>query len=249
MINNIQPVDFESFPLNSTSTLDDVPKVPRHAFTAKVTFGIQRYTELDIFRQEIEHSQAGLHHQPYTYHKKKILNYKLIFFGFTLLFLLLALVSTKLPTTISCGFFYSSCHLIKGGLLSVCLLFSMGSCIVALSLRTEREAIRQYVRKARTILNAVYTRKRGRLGINGFFTFCSQKRKQAIALKHIYEEALEKISDKKDEALHLIHRIATARTLSQEEREALFNQAIEEFSEKLMGLTHTFRKAGLPHYS
>jgi len=65
----------------------------------------------------------------------------------------------------------------------------------------------------------------------------------------MYHEGLDKINDKKDEALHLVQRIATAQTLDRVEKETLLNQAIEELHEKLKLLTHTFRHAALPHFN
>jgi len=60
------------------------PIVSKILFTAKHTVSVQRFDDLDSFRQDIEHSKAGLHHQPYTNNKKSFFLYKLIFLGFFL---------------------------------------------------------------------------------------------------------------------------------------------------------------------
>ena len=62
-------------------------------------------------------------------------------------------------------------------------------------------------------------------------------------LRQLYHEVIDKINHKKDETLHLVHRIATAETLDNQEKEDLLNQAIEEFNDKLQMLVHNFRHA------
>jgi hypothetical protein len=65
----------------------------------------------------------------------------------------------------------------------------------------------------------------------------------------MYHEVCDKINDKKDEALHLVHRISTAETLTLEEKEDLLNQAVEEFNDKLRALIETFKHTVPPHAS
>ncbi len=247
MTNFAQTSAFQSFAINSSPMHPDTPKVPKHVFSAKLSFTRQRYDELDIFRQQIEQSKACLYHQPYTYSKISVRWYKLIFFAFAIIFLSLGVGALALTSAIGCGFFANSCYVIKSGIVTLCMLLSVCSFVMALSLRSEREAVMQCVRKAKTLLAAVYTRKRMRLGLKRFFAFFGPHRRQTLTLKQTYDEIVDKINDKKDEALHLIHRISTAHTLDSGEKEALFNQAIEELNEKLMVLTRSFRHTHLQH--
>lgn len=232
------------FILNVPASTKDFHKIAKHQFTAKVSFARQRYHELDIFRHQIEQSKAGLHHQPYTYNKKCAVRYKLAFFGFSAVFLTLAFFSLSLSATLGCGLFFNTCGLVKNAIFVSCLFLSFCSFFMALTISNEREAVMQCIRKSRTILTAIYARKRVRLGIKGF-AFFGAARQKSLTLKHAFNEISDKINDKKDETLHLVHRISNTHTLDKAEKEDLLNQAIEELNEKLMTLTHNFRHTHL----
>lgn len=250
MINNTEAETFQTFAINSLPDLQqEMPKVAKHLITAKLSFSRPRYNELDIFRQQIEQSKAGMHHQPYTNSKKGVMQYRLIFCGLGLLFILLSVLSLYVSSAISFGLFLHTSAFLKSGLFSTSILLSFCSFILALTIRTEREAVLHCVRKAKAILNTIYSRKRIRLGIKRFFALFGPQRQRAQALKHIYHEIYDRISDKKEEALHLVHRIATSHTLDESEKEDLLNQALEELNEKLMVLTHNFRHTPLPHHA
>lgn len=224
------------------SSRSKITRVPKEYFTFKPSLGQQRYTELDIFRQQIEQSRAGLHHKPYTSNKRNVFLYKTIFFAFALIFAILGVAVLAVPSALGCGFF-SSCTAIKSVLASLCTIFSLSAFTIAFSMSHEREVIQEYVRKARARLATIYARKCRRMGIKSIFAFFTHHRRQALLLRQTYHEACDKINDEKESALHLAHRIATAQTLDAEEKESLLNQAIEELNEKLMTLCHTFRHA------
>lgn len=222
------------------SLSERVIKVPRQHFTVKSTFLEDRFAELNIFREQIEQSRAGLHHKPYTYNKKNALLYKIIFFSFAFLFGMLGITVLAVPSSLGCGFF-TSCTAIKGVLASLCTIFSLSAFTMAFSISHEREVIHDCIRRAKVKLATIYTRKCRRMGIKNIFAFFTHHRRQALALRHAYHEASDKINDEKEAALHLANRIATAQTLDIQEKEALLNQAVEELNEKLMSLCHTFR--------
>jgi len=239
---------FQDVTMKLTPSLADLPKIPKHLINAQLSWTRPRFSDLDSFRQEIEQSKAGLHHQPYTNNKKSVFHYRLTFFFLALLFAFLGFLAMKLSSIAGNALFIPTTSFVKGGICTICFLLSTCSFAIALAIRAERETILQCIRKAKAMLSAIYARKRLRIGMKRFFAFYGQHGKIAVALKHAYDEALDRINNKKDEALHLIHRIATATTLNMDEKEALFNQAAEELNEKLMTLTHTFRQASLPHY-
>jgi hypothetical protein len=112
-----------------------------------------------------------------------------------------------------------------------------------LGLKAEKEAVALYVRKTKAHVTAIYTRKKMRMGLKPFLAFFGPDRQKATMLRQAYDEVIDKINNKKDETLHLVHRIATAETLDNAEKEDLLNQAIEEFNDKLQMLVHNFRHA------
>ncbi|MEI8366217.1 MAG: hypothetical protein WCF65_07340 [Parachlamydiaceae bacterium] len=243
-LNNENNQIFFQFP--STISKTSTPQVSRHLFTTTLSSKLQRFDDLEIFRQEIEESRAGLHHQPYSSKKNNVLVYKLVFFGFSLLFFALGIAATWLPSAISCGLLFGTCTFLKGAVLSICILLSLTSFIFCLTLQARREAVLEAVRRAKLHLKSILVRKQIRMGLKRFVIFFGEQRTQAAALVQMYHDGIEKINDKKDEAIHLVHRIATAQTLDKKEKETLLNQAIEELDEKLRVLIHSFRHAVLP---
>jgi hypothetical protein len=226
-----------------------MPQISKHFFTAKPSFVQQRYADLDIFRQQIQESKAGLHHQPYTMNRRSTTLYKSIFLGFAVLFFILGVTAMAIPSALGCGFFFSSCTLVKGVIVTFCTFLSLSSLTLGLKLRAEKEAIAYYVRKTKAHVATIYARKQVRMGIKSVFALIGPRRQKAAALKQMYDEACDKMNDKKEETLHLVQRISTAETLDKQEKEALLNQAIEEFSEKLQLLTQTFRHSMPSHFS
>ena len=222
----------------SFSIFDKLPSTA-NPFTSK-----PRYADLEIFRQLVEESKAGLHHQPYSSHKKKTHLYKSVFFGFAILFFILEIIALAIPSALGCGFLFSSCSFLKGIIVSICTVFSVSSLTLALRLKAEKEAVASLIRKARIRLAAIYARKKVRSNLNFFSFFLNPARQKAAALKLAYYEVYDKMNDKKEESLHLVHRISTAETLNAHEKEDLLNQAIEELNDQLQHLTTAFRHAG-----
>jgi hypothetical protein len=202
----------------------------------------QRYADLDSFRQQIEQSKAGLHHQPFTSNKRNTAFYKTIFFGFAAIFFGLGLTAMAIPFSLGCAFF-GTCTLLKGGIVAVCTILSLSAFTLGLRLKPEKEALAYYVRKTKTRISAIYARKKINAGIKSLFAFLGPNRLKAAALRQMYHDTLERINDKNEEAVHLAHRIVTAETLNFQEKEDLLNQAIEEFSEKLHLVVQSFRHA------
>jgi len=223
------------------SSAEGVVQVARQKFVVYPTLKQQRYADLDLFRQQVEESKAGLHHQPYTSRKKHTARYKGAFFGLAFLFFLFTVVTMAIPSAVGCGFLFSSCTVLKSIIVTISTTLSLASFLMALSLKAEKEAIVSLVRKARTHLAAIRARKQIRMGIRGSFPLFGKHRHAAMGLRQAYQEMLDGINDRAEETLHLVHRIATAETLPAQEKEDLLNQAIEELHDKLQHMIHGFR--------
>lgn len=223
------------------SSTEGVVHVARQKFVVYPTLKQQRYVDLDLFRQQVEESKAGLHHQPYTNKKKETARYKGIFYGFAFLFFMLTVITIAIPSAIGCGFLFSSCTFLKAIIVTISTTFFLSSLLLALSLKAEKEAIVSLLKKAKAHLAAIHARKQIRMGIKGSFPLFGKHRKAAIGLRQTYQETLDLLNDKKEETLHLVHRIGTAETLPEQEKEDLLNQAIEELHDKLQHIVHQFR--------
>lgn len=232
--------NFKKSPL-SLLPAGNMPQISKQLLAIKPAFVQERYADLDFFRQQVKESKAGLHHQPYTSAKKSTSFYKTIFLGFAALFFLFNITVMSIPTALGCGFLFSSCNVVKGIAVSFCTFLSIASFTIGIRLKAEKEAIAYQVKKTKIQLKTVNERKKLLLGVDGLFAFFGPERQKAKALQQAYDEACDKINDKKDEALHLAYRIATAETLEKHEKEDLLNQAIEEFNEKLQKQIQTFR--------
>lgn len=238
-------ISFNSLQLPSSNR---IPQLSRHLFAPTLTRSRRDYTELDIFRQQIEQNQEGLHHQPYTASQSMVRTYKLIFYGFGLLFGILAIFVMLTTTSTSYPFFNFSI-ILKSFITMTCGFLSLTAFLLAIGMRTEREAIRQYVAMARANLAKIYARKRMKMGSKRFIAFFGKNQKQVIALKQAYHEISDKINERKVEALHLVKRIANTRSLDNKTKETLYNQAISELNDKLILLTHTFKHSAIPHFN
>jgi hypothetical protein len=226
-----------------------IHQVPKHLFAAKPAYLHEKYEDLDSFRQEIEESKAGLHHQPYTTNRRTVAYYKLIFFGFAVLFFGLGIGSLAIPTLSGHSLFISTGAVLKGVLVSLCTFLSLSSLAIALTLRAEREAVLQCVRKTRAQLATLFARKQMKLGIKRFFALFGPDRKKATAMRQMYHEAWDKVIDIKEETLHLVSRISTAETLDKIQKEKLLNQAVEEMNERLRTLVRSFKHAASPYFA
>lgn len=235
--------------MQNISSYRPVAQVPKHLFVAKPAYLQAKYEDLESFRQEIEESKAGLHHQPYTANRRTVTYYKFIFFGIAILFLGLGVTAMSMPTYPGSHLILNTYTLLKGIAVTVSAFLSISSLAIALTLRAEREAVLQYVRKTRAQLATVFARKHVKLGIKRFFAIFGNDRRQSDALKNMYHEALEKVADIKDESMHLVNRISTANTLDKAQKETLLNQAIEELNDKLRQLVRSFKHAASPYFT
>lgn len=240
-----ETLPFHSMQLQSSNK--DVPQLSRHLFAPTPFRSRRDFTELDIFRQQIEHNQEGLHHQPYTVSRSAVMTYKSIFYGFALIFGILG-VFVILSTSSLAYPIFNFPIVLKTLMMMFCSFLSFSAFIVAIQMRTEREAIRHYVSLASANLAKIYARKRMKMGVKRFIVFFGKNQKQLIALKQSYHEITDKIHEHKEQALHLVKRVANTQTLDAQTKELLYNQAISELNDKLTLLTHTFKHSTIPHF-
>ncbi len=214
-------------------------QISKYLFT-KTPYSRRDYTELEIFRQQIELDQQGLHHQPYTLNKSGVKVYKTIFYGFAFVFVLLGLFVSATSSTFTYAFFNFSIVL-KTFITLICFLLALASLIMGMTIRTEREAVMHYTRIAKTNLSKLYARKKLKLGLKRFLAFFGHPEQETIVLKQMYHDASDKINERKEEVLHLVDRINSTSTMDIQKKETLYNQAIAEFNDKLTLLVHTFK--------
>lgn len=217
----------------------DAPRISKHLFS-KPPSSRRDYTELEIFRQQIELNQQGLHHQPYTANKSGVTVYKSIFYGFACVFVFLGLFVTATSSTFTYAFFNFSIVL-KTFITLVCALLALASLIMAMTMRTDREAVMHYTRMSQANLTKLYARKKMKLGIKRFLAFFGHPQPEMIALKQMHHEIGDKINERKEETLHLVDRINSTSSMDMETKEMLYNQAIAEFNDKLTLLVHNFK--------
>lgn len=213
------------------------PQISKNLFNKNMRY----YAELELFKQHIEINQQGLYHQPYTMNKSAVKLYKTIFYGFAGIFIFLGLLvlGTSFVYTHT---IFSFSILLKTCTTLICSLLALASFIIAVTMKTEREAVMQYTRMAKANLTKFYARKRIKLGIKRYLTVFGYPLKEASTLKQMYHEIYDKINECKEETLHLVNRIASA-SENFEMKETLYNQAIAEFNEKLVSLVNSFNKA------
>lgn len=235
----------KSIPSNPYITLHLLAKHARNkkleALSVEPSEEAQRFHALHTFRQQITSAKAGLLHQPYTYIKKNIFWYRLIFVAFGLLFITLGFTSVSMRGNSGFGALFQSHHLIKSALSYICALFAFSSFLLAFLLNATRDAALRCTKKAKRNLLSLYQRKKTLLGFT-FFSWFGKRRAQVSQLKHHYQEVYNQINDKRESALHLLHRIEISCDLEVEEKEVLYNQTLEELNDTLQAIHYSFER-------
>ncbi len=200
------------------------------------------YPELYDLREQIEIDRNGPHHRPYSANKKRVMAYQGIFLGFSLVFLTLAGLMCFKTTNWTCSLLFGNFMMIKTFIITLSLFLFLSSMWVALSMRTEREAINHLTKRAKKRLSKMYDRLKAELGITSFYSFSDPK---ALCLKHLYREARDKIEDRREETLLLFSRIKDSKDVDPEIKEDLYNQAILEFHDQLYTVILAFKHTAI----
>lgn len=205
-------------------------QISKNKLLAKFNPLQSRYNELNLFRNGAVEG-VNLYHHPYTSKKKTVTIYRIVFLTFAVLFGVLGVTTLSVSSTLSCGFF-SLPTTLKGLVMTLCILLSLASFLIGITLRTDKEAIIHTYNHWRRKLKTYYSRKR--------LSLVGPNKHLVKTLRQSYKEVREKMREKQDETLHLIGKIGSS-PLSKEEKETLLNQAIAEFHERLKFLSHGFK--------
>ncbi len=206
----------------------------------KLRNGHRSYAELNLFRKQLafEKIAAPL---PYSSVRKKVLVYKTIFFLISIMFLSLGVLIFQKTNYWSIPHLsYAHFFIIKNIICAFCGFAGITGLLVFNSLNPAQEAIGQVVRNTKHRLLAVLKRKRVEYGVDGILTFGNAYRKLQF-LKHDYNDANRKISTLEGDLQHLLQHIANSLALNAAGREHLYNQALQEFSDKLDLIVNSFK--------
>lgn len=198
------------------------------------------YPELYDLREQIEINRNGPHHRPYSANKSKVMSYQGIFLAFSLIFLTLAGLLCYKTTNWTCSLFFGNFMMIKTSIITSSLFFFLSSMWIALSMRTEREAINHLAKRAKKRLSKIHSRFRAEQGFTFIQSFNDPK---SAYLKHLYKEAKDRLEDRREETLLLFSRIKDSKEVDPEIKEDLYNQAILEFHDQLYSIILGFKNA------
>lgn len=217
-----------------TIKLPLIQRASKQFRTAKTSF----YPELEDFRRLSGH-QHSKYEIPFTSLKKYVWFYKSVFFSLSLLFLVLGLVVFMM---------YSNSHsimnihfVLKNTVCVVCGFFATAAFFMGAAVKTDKEIICYYVRKAHGCLKTLHRHNRVKLGFKRFLFF-GENYRMISEMRNHYLDAHEKIHESKQEAFHLLERIKNCPQTDKKSKEKLFNQAIAELNNSLQSIIHSFNK-------
>lgn len=197
------------------------------------TFNITpRFQDLHLFRDKLHENKKSRHFQLYSARKRSVRIYRLIFLAISFIFVSLAVGSYYHTWHWSAQLIVANSTTLKAILGSICMLFGLVSFTIACSMRTEKEAAHHLYVKAKHRLSKIYARKQLTHGVRNLFAignFC----RRAAALKHMYNESLDKLQEYQDNTLHLLEKIYESPSVDWKAREVLYNQAIQELQDHL----------------
>jgi len=197
------------------------------------------FPELQQFLQQIESQENSAFHQPYFANKHKVLSYKITFFLFGLLFLLLSsVIYFKNPNWLS-YYLLMDGHFVKYLALSFSLSLSAAAFLLAFLTKTEHEVAAFIEKQAKRRLAKKYHLKCE--GFCFFDSFPSGKEYSAKkSMRRIYVDTLATIHHSKCDYDVLLKRIAAVKSITKEEKEKLFNQTLMKFNDYVESALATF---------
>ena len=189
------------------------------------------YTELQLFKAQVQSERYGPQFKPYSASKRNVFMYRMIFLGIGVFYLILGLILFNQSMVWSVDILFGSSYSIKALLCSFCALLGTSSISLGFTLKAERDAARRFYHQTKQRVKQIYARKRNLSGIWGFIPMGEDYRRSR-AFAHLYREALEKLHACRDNVLCLLECISRAPTLDAQAREELYNQAILEFKDR-----------------
>lgn len=220
-----------------------------HLSTATSVFSNKSnvYSELFLFKQQINIKPNHPYLKPYSNKKISINLYRAVFLSLGILYLLLGLILFFKPFSWSCSFLFGNCSLLKTFLCTFCVVTSTSSLILGFFTRPERELMKKIFRKAKQQLKKKYNQKLQKYNVKKYFFFGEEYRK-TLAFKQFYQESLEKFHDYLEETYHLLSHIRRSTSLERHMKEELYNQALLECSDKMNLTVSTFTSTNPPQY-
>lgn len=189
------------------------------------------FEELDDFRQQLDKQELGPFHQPYENQKHQANIYRYLFFGISLVFMLLMSFVHFRTASWICHLFFAQFVVAKTTLSMFCGVLAAISFFIAFKIRPEREAVFLVYRKAKQKLAQIYLRKCAEAGIGPIMASLLYPSKTKH-LRHAYHENVDKMHEMRDSAISILSCIFDA-DLEKEAKIKLFNQAIIELREEL----------------
>jgi hypothetical protein len=198
------------------------------------------YPELSAFRKQLEKNKACIKHKPYTLYKKKVLQYRAIFFGFGLLFLILGVIVHYKTLTLSPTILFGSISTFKTSVCFFCIILTLSAWGFSWWLSAEKETAMRLIHQAKNKLRSAHDRKWLDLGLRSYLAFGKQRR-PTLAFRQEYRETCARILEVKEETFHLLEQISSAPEINPKTQENLYNQAMIELTEKLAGIVQSFQ--------
>lgn len=191
-----------------------------------------KFPELQNFKEALLRRSKTVNRQPYTGYKKRTFFYQLIYLSLGILFLILsAFIMYRVPTY-ACHQLLGNCFSLQAPLASFTALFSALSFLLAFTIKTEYEVLRQLTHKAQKKLQRLYALKLARKGISLLFPF-GAGHKYYIEAKVEHQKHTDVVSKMRQEAGFILDKIGKSPSLNSAQREELFNQTLLHFEQEL----------------
>lgn len=201
------------------------------------------YYDLNRFREELNTKGICPKTQLYHHHKKAAWLYRSIFFGIAALFFTLLITMYFQKTSWFVLTYFSQHVMAKIFACTICGSLGIGSFLIGLSIKAEKESVSQLFRSFRSKLFRVYMRKRMLLGWKQIVAFVHHA---SDGISQDYDHALEGLNEKREGALNLMKQIRQSRNLDVATRENLFTQALSELQDDLHAITQAFHDKAHP---
>lgn len=196
---------------------------------------IETFTDLDPHRNSMD-----IYLKLYRQNKKQSHIYKMIFYFLSLLFFTLGAVVYFNTTNWACSLYFTNCAFIKIYTYSLCLVFSITTLGISFFIRPERETVSYLFTRMKRTLKLLY--KRRKIDIGFILDLSPETRKKRLSFRDHYDQALEKMEEQKDLAIHLLEGITHAPHYDLSTKEELIYQALAELQHKLNGVLHSFKQ-------
>lgn len=203
--------------------------------------GCDLFEDLNHFRRKIEEGRSGLHQYPYTVNKGKVIIYQMIFLLLSVIFFAAAVHLYFSHFNWVYYMIFSGMLSLKSFLLCVCCGLGIATGGIAFSLKPENEIAEFSLRRALRKIKKIYRR---RVHLTHCAHFSSPKGMCAIRKGNvtIYEDLCDKMAMLREEVKMTLKRIRISKTLSDVQKEKLYNQSILELQFQLESLVVAYKR-------